>query len=251
MVESAEQPRQEWQDWLFEQQVRHELQRARDPDQTCLCAICTPDKIARKCDLQAEINVLTAEEGGRRSYFTAGYRPIGQCDGINFFTMMVPSTERVFPGDRLLALFTVLSPEILFGRLLPGTDFLLHEGSPSTVARCRVTMLLGLSSWPQSTCTFRWRSNTSSTLSRAHIGARRKVHPISGDLLRLYGNVAVHVVCPRRPKSKGPCACSFVLPRLMFRHNPVTVLGANPDILIYRRPRPMPTYSDCITQATL
>ena len=96
-------------------------------------------------DVEAEINFLTPEEGGRRTPVLSGYRPQFYCDGQDFVVVMdfFGVAEPVYPGQNATAYLTFISPEYLVKILYPGKEFLIREGE-RVVARGRVTKILDL-----------------------------------------------------------------------------------------------------------
>lgn len=86
---------------------------------------------SRPPDLEAEISLLPAEQGGRRTPAVSGYRPSHDFN--------VPGTLNdalheyiegsLRPGDTGRALLWLLAPEAQAGRLHPGFEFTVQEGA--------------------------------------------------------------------------------------------------------------------------
>ena len=101
----------------------------------------------RSPDIEAEINFLSAEEGGRCTPCASGYRPNhdfgieGQLnDAIHEFI----DKSRVAPGETVMARLSFMAPEhqeLFAGRLYEGFEFTVQEGA-RIVGRGRVTRVL-------------------------------------------------------------------------------------------------------------
>ncbi len=103
----------------------------------------TPDhhRHRRAPDITARIRFLTTIEGGRRAEVATGYR--GGCDlGLpgthNDALFDFPGRDWLNLGDEVSAEVWILCPELQRGRLFPGFEFTLCEGS-RVVARATVT----------------------------------------------------------------------------------------------------------------
>ena len=96
-------------------------------------------------DVEAEIYFLTAEEGGRHAPIWSGYRPQFYYDGHDWDAIhnYPDEQEPVNPGHTVTAYLSFLSPHCHVGKLFPGKEFLLREGS-HTVGRGRITKILEL-----------------------------------------------------------------------------------------------------------
>ena len=95
-------------------------------------------------DIEAEITFVPTEEGGRSSPVFSGYRPQFFYDGHDWDAdQEYPDVESVLPGQTVRALLRFISPDSHIGRLHPGTEFQVREGS-RVVARGRVTKILHL-----------------------------------------------------------------------------------------------------------
>jgi translation elongation factor EF-Tu-like GTPase len=91
-----------------------------------------------------EISFLTTEEGGRTGPCRPGYSPPFFYDGAHWIAFYAFDTsEPIQPGETVRAFVCFLDPDAHRGRLFPGKEFELREGS-HIVARGRVTKLLGL-----------------------------------------------------------------------------------------------------------
>jgi elongation factor Tu len=87
-------------------------------------------------DVEAEIYFLTAAEGGRGTPFTSGYRPQFYYDGHDWDAIQnyPDEGEPVHPGDTVTTYLSFLSPHCHVGKLFPGKEFLVREGT-RTVGR--------------------------------------------------------------------------------------------------------------------
>jgi elongation factor Tu len=101
----------------------------------------------RPPDIEAEIQFLTTEEGGRQTPVKSGYRPhhdFGvdetQFDAAHEYV----DREWVSPGETVVAMLTFPGPachDYLAGRLHEGFEFTVQEGA-RVVARGRITKVL-------------------------------------------------------------------------------------------------------------
>ena len=95
-------------------------------------------------DIEVEMTFLTPEEGGRSRPAYRGYRPQFYYSGLDFDALHTYiGTEEVFPGQTVRAYLTFFNPAIQVGRIHPGLEFLIREGS-RTVARGRILQILEL-----------------------------------------------------------------------------------------------------------
>src|SRR4051812_44874783 len=95
-------------------------------------------------DIEVEMTFLTAEEGGRHTPARQGYRPQFYYDGQDWDAAHTYiGTDEVLPGQTVRAYLTFVSPDRQVGRIHPGLEFLIREGS-RTVARGRVLQVLEL-----------------------------------------------------------------------------------------------------------
>jgi hypothetical protein len=95
-------------------------------------------------DIEVEMTFLTPEEGGRHTPARQGYRPQFYYDGHDSDAAHTyVGTDEVLPGQTVRAYLTFLSPDRQVGRIRPGLEFLIREGS-RTVARGRVLQVLKL-----------------------------------------------------------------------------------------------------------
>jgi translation elongation factor EF-Tu-like GTPase len=95
-------------------------------------------------DIEVEMTFLTSEEGGRRTPARQGYRPQFYYDGHDWDAAHTYiGTDEVLPGQTVRAYLSFLSPDLQVGRINPGLEFLIREGS-RTVARGRVLQVLEL-----------------------------------------------------------------------------------------------------------
>jgi translation elongation factor EF-Tu-like GTPase len=96
-------------------------------------------------DIEAEIYFLTTEEGGRRTPVSSGYRPQVYYDGYDWDAIQnyVGVVEPVQLGQTVTAHLSFLSPQYQVGKLYPGKEFLIREGS-RVVGKGRVTKVVDL-----------------------------------------------------------------------------------------------------------
>lgn len=100
----------------------------------------------REPDLEAEVYLLTTEEGGRQSGVTSGYRPDHHFgredpDELNGAQHEYPDGGALGLGETKRALLWLLVPEENEGRLYEGMEFSAREGA-RVVARGRITRVL-------------------------------------------------------------------------------------------------------------
>lgn len=94
--------------------------------------------------VEAEVHFLSANDGGRATPCTSGYRPQFFYEGRDWDAVHeYPDVAQVMPGDSARALLHFLSPESHAGRVRPGMPFLLREGR-QVVGYGVVRRLLGL-----------------------------------------------------------------------------------------------------------
>jgi translation elongation factor EF-Tu-like GTPase len=82
-------------------------------------------------DIKAEIRTIATELGGRKSPFSSGLRPEFYYDNqMSIAAFYIDSDiEWVYPGQTVVGYFEFLSPSYHFGKLYPGKEFTLYEGS--------------------------------------------------------------------------------------------------------------------------
>jgi translation elongation factor EF-Tu-like GTPase len=105
-----------------------------------------PSQAIKGFDIEAEISFLSSEEGGRTKPAYTGFRPPIYYDDpeMGWDAMYDWGTEEpIQPGATVHARISFLSSEAHRGRLYPGKEFELREGS-RVVGRGRVTRLLEL-----------------------------------------------------------------------------------------------------------
>ena len=96
-------------------------------------------------DIEAEITFVPTEQGGRKTPAFSGYRPQFYYDGMDWDAIQeYPDVEQVLPGQTVRTLLTFSRPQVHFGRVVEGMEFLVREGQ-RTVAHGRVTKILALS----------------------------------------------------------------------------------------------------------
>jgi len=97
-----------------------------------------------QADIEAEITFVPTDQGGRKTPAFSNYRPQFYYDGLDWDARHdYPDVESVLPGQTVRALLTFSRPQMHFGRVVEGMEFLVREGQ-RTVARGRVTKLLFL-----------------------------------------------------------------------------------------------------------
>lgn len=93
---------------------------------------------------EAEFTFLRSEEGGKNGPALPGYRPPLYYDGQHWMAFYEFAPEGpIEPGDTVGARICFLSPELQRGRLFPGKEIELREGS-HLVARGHIIKLLAL-----------------------------------------------------------------------------------------------------------
>ena len=99
---------------------------------------------AYPADIEAEIAFVPADQGGRLTPAFSGYRPQFYYDDHDWDAdQEYPDVESVLPGQTVRALLRFISPDMHLGRLHPGMEFQVREGT-RVVARGRVTKILHL-----------------------------------------------------------------------------------------------------------
>lgn len=100
---------------------------------------CKPGSIVPHTKFEAEIYVLTKEEGGRHTPFFSNYRPqfFFRTADITGSITLPESVKMVMPGDNVTATFDLITPVAME----PGLRFALREGG-RTVGAGVVTRLL-------------------------------------------------------------------------------------------------------------
>lgn len=101
--------------------------------------VCKPGSIVPHTKFEAEIYVLTKEEGGRHTPFFSNYRPqfFFRTADITGSITLPESVKMVMPGDNVTATFDLITPVAME----PGLRFALREGG-RTVGAGVVTRLL-------------------------------------------------------------------------------------------------------------
>jgi translation elongation factor EF-Tu-like GTPase len=95
-------------------------------------------------DVEAEITFTPTGEGGRESPVRSGYRPQFYYDGHGWDAVHTyEGKEWVYPGQTAKAYLSFLRPQCHVGRLYPGKEFLLREGT-RVVGRGRIIKVLEL-----------------------------------------------------------------------------------------------------------
>lgn len=95
-------------------------------------------------DIEAEITFVSTEHGGRKTLAFSGYRPQFYYEGHDWDAdQEFPDVESVSPGQTVRAFLRFLSPHLHVGRLQPGLEFQVREGT-RVVAHGRVTKILHL-----------------------------------------------------------------------------------------------------------
>jgi|ERR1051326_4252018 elongation factor Tu len=95
-------------------------------------------------DIEAEIRLLTTEEGGRHTPARSGYRPQFYYEGHDWDAHQeYPDAEWVHPDETARTLLWFLSPDDHLGRVHVGMEFEVREGA-RVVGRGRITKILNL-----------------------------------------------------------------------------------------------------------
>ena len=94
--------------------------------------VCKPGTVKPHKKFQAEIYVLTKEEGGRHTPFLSNYRPqfFMRTADITGTITLPEGTEMVMPGDNITATFELITPTAME----PGLRFALREGGKTVGA---------------------------------------------------------------------------------------------------------------------
>jgi len=99
--------------------------------------------MSRLPDVEAEITLLSAEEGGRHSPVFSGYRPAHKVRE-NYLTTGVhtySNVEHVLPGQMVRGTITFIAPEAYPHCLWEGREIDVQEGG-RVVGRARITKIL-------------------------------------------------------------------------------------------------------------
>ena len=97
-------------------------------------------------DIEAKVTFLSSDLGGRKTPAMTGYRPQFSYDGFDWDGIQsYPDRECVYPGETVMAYIAFLNPEHHRGKLYPGKEFQVREGS-RVVATGIVTRVLELDS---------------------------------------------------------------------------------------------------------
>lgn len=95
-------------------------------------------------DIEGQVTFIPTESGGRKIPALSGYRPQFFYNGHDWDAIQeYPDVDKVNPGETARAFFTFLSPQEHFGKIFPGTIFLIREGA-RTVGYGIVTKILDL-----------------------------------------------------------------------------------------------------------
>jgi len=94
--------------------------------------VCKPGTIKPHKKFQAEIYVLTKEEGGRHTPFLSNYRPqfFMRTADITGTITLPDNVQMVMPGDNITATFELITPTAME----PGLRFALREGGKTVGA---------------------------------------------------------------------------------------------------------------------
>jgi len=94
--------------------------------------VCKPGTVKPHKKFQAEIYVLTKEEGGRHTPFLSNYRPqfFMRTADITGTITLPDGVEMVMPGDNITATFELITPTAME----PGLRFALREGGKTVGA---------------------------------------------------------------------------------------------------------------------
>ena len=101
--------------------------------------ICIPGSITPHTDFEAQVYVLTRDEGGRHNPFFPGYRPqfYFRTTDVTGSITLPEGTEMVMPGDNTQMTVELINPIAMH----EGRDFAIREGG-RTVGAGRVTKIL-------------------------------------------------------------------------------------------------------------
>ena len=101
--------------------------------------VCTPGSITPHTEFEAQVYVLTRDEGGRHNPFFSGYRPqfYFRTTDVTGSIMLPEGTEMVMPGDNTSMLVQLISPIAMD----EGLRFAIREGG-RTVGAGRVTKII-------------------------------------------------------------------------------------------------------------
>ena len=88
--------------------------------------LCKPKSVAPHAEFQAEVYVLTKEEGGRHTPFFSNYRPqfYFRTTDVTGVIELMPGTEMVMPGDNTRMVVKLIHPIAVE----KGTKFSIREG---------------------------------------------------------------------------------------------------------------------------
>jgi translation elongation factor EF-Tu-like GTPase len=80
--------------------------------------------------IEAQVEFLTTQAGGRKGPAFSGYRPQFYYSGCDWDAdQRYPDVEQGCPGDTVRALLTFLSPDAHWGNIDIGMPFLVREGT--------------------------------------------------------------------------------------------------------------------------
>jgi elongation factor Tu len=101
--------------------------------------ICIPGSITPHTDFEAQVYVLTRDEGGRHNPFFPGYRPqfYFRTTDVTGSITLPEGTEMVMPGDNTVMTVELINPIAMH----EGRDFAIREGG-RTVGAGRVTKII-------------------------------------------------------------------------------------------------------------
>jgi len=101
--------------------------------------ICIPGSITPHTDFEANVYVLTRDEGGRHNPFFPGYRPqfYFRTTDVTGSVTLPEGTEMVMPGDNTTMTVELINPIAMH----EGRDFAIREGG-RTVGAGRVTKII-------------------------------------------------------------------------------------------------------------
>jgi len=101
--------------------------------------VCAPGSITPHTDFEAQVYVLTRDEGGRHNPFFSGYRPqfYFRTTDVTGSITLPEGTEMVMPGDNTLMRVELISPIAMD----EGLRFAIREGG-RTVGAGRVTKII-------------------------------------------------------------------------------------------------------------
>jgi translation elongation factor EF-Tu-like GTPase len=95
-------------------------------------------------DAEGSVTFLTSQEGGRSLPVPSGLRPLFHYDGRDWIAVLTfPDVELAELGATVRVIFSFLSPEAHYGKVVVGTPFLVREGT-KVIGHGVITKLMDL-----------------------------------------------------------------------------------------------------------